>query len=192
MRHKNLASISIYLLQLFVLVLSLTALFTASALASEAEPVPPTLPIRLVIPKIDLDSVVIPVGVKEVVIDGKSYKMWETADNEVGWHNLSAPLGQVGNTVLAGHSDVKAMVFRNLQQLEVGDELLAFSAADKTAHRYVVAQKLLVQEKGASVETRIQNAQWVAPTSDERLTLVTCAGPDAAHRLIVIAYPVGK
>jgi sortase (surface protein transpeptidase) len=55
-----------------------------------------------------------------------------------------------------------------------------------------VIQKLLVQEKGVSVETRVQNAQWVAPTSDERLTLVTCAGPDATHRLIVIARPVGE
>ncbi|HRV94858.1 MAG TPA: hypothetical protein P5526_22050 [Anaerolineae bacterium] len=50
--------------------------------------------------------------------------------------------------------------------------------------------KLLLQEKGASIETRIENARWIAPTEDERLTLVTCAQPGATHRLIVVAYPV--
>ena len=56
-------------------------------------------------------------------------------------------------------------------------------------HQYVVVEKLLVQEKGVPLETRIKNAQLIAPTEDERLTLVTCARPGATHRLIVIAQP---
>jgi LPXTG-site transpeptidase (sortase) family protein len=189
---KSFSSISIYIFRLTVLVLSLAAVFAASAQANESETTASTSPIRLVIPKIELDSSVIPVGLKEIVIDGKTYKMWETADNEVGWHNLSAPLGQIGNTVLAGHSDIKAKVFRNLQHVEIGDEIIVFTRDNGPAYRYEVTQKLLVQEKDVPIETRIKNAQWVAPTSDERLTLVTCAGPGASHRLIVIARPIGE
>jgi sortase A len=40
---------------------------------------------------------------------------------------------------------------------------------------------------------RMQNARWIMPTPDERLTLVTCA-PDAqsTHRLIIVALPVAS
>jgi LPXTG-site transpeptidase (sortase) family protein len=171
--------------------LSLIFIFNSVTLASEPSTVPATLPVRLIIPKIELDSTIIPVGVKQVIVDGKSYPIWETADNEVGWHNLSAPLGQVGNTVLAGHSDVQTKVFQNLNGVDIGDEITVFAGDhNQQSYRYRVSQKLLVQEKGVPVETRLKNAQLIAPTSDERLTLVTCAKPGATHRLIVIALPI--
>lgn len=149
-------------------------------------------PTHLFIPSIGLDSAVIPVGWTPVVINGQMYGQWDTADNQVGWHNLSATLGQVGNTVLAGHSDINSMVFQNLEQVIIGDEITVVSGADQQAYRYRVTQKVLVQEVGVSLETRIQNAQWIAPTNDERLTLVTCSRPGATHRLIVVAYPVAE
>ena len=156
---------------------------------STAEPAPRIdgPPTRLLIPTIELDEPIAPVGIRLFEIDGQQYGIWNVRDNEVGWHNLSANLGQLGNTVLSGHSDVKARVFQNLWQIEVGDEIVAFSG-DQPRH-YVVIEKLLVQEKGVSLETRIKNAQLIAPTDDERLTLVTCAKPGATHRLIVIAQP---
>jgi len=156
---------------------------------SAAEPAsvingPPT---RLVIPAIELDTVVAPVGIRLFEVDGQQYGIWNVRDNEVGWHNLSADLGHIGNTVLSGHSDIKAKVFQNLPQIEVGDEIVAYDGDQP--HQYVVIEKLLVQERGVPMETRIKNAQWIAPTNDERLTLVTCVNPGATHRLIVIAQP---
>jgi sortase A len=106
----------------------------------------------------------------------------------VGWHNLSAKLGQAGNTVLNGHSDLNAAVFRNLDYVILGDEIIVLSGDQ--AYHYVVTHKFLVQEKDVSLEQRIQNAAWIAPTPDERLTLVTCANPGASHRLILIAQPL--
>jgi len=147
-------------------------------------------PTRLTIPSIELDSAIIPVGWTPVVINGQTYGQWDTADNEVGWHNLSAALGEVGNTVLAGHSDINSRVFENLEQVVVGDEITVVSGAGQQAYRYRVMHKVLVQEAGVSLETRIQNAQWIAPTNDERLTLVTCSRPGATHRLIVVAQPI--
>jgi LPXTG-site transpeptidase (sortase) family protein len=145
-------------------------------------------PTRLVIPSIEMDRAITPVGIRLLEINGQTYGIWNVLDTEVGWHNLSASLGQAGNTVLSGHSDAEARVFEDLHQVGLGDEIIAFSG--EQPYRYIVTQKFLVQEKGVSLETRIKNAQLIAPTQDKRLTLVTCARPGATHRLIVIARPM--
>ncbi|HXV97594.1 MAG TPA: sortase [Anaerolineae bacterium] len=154
---------------------------------AQAEVATPTIPTRLLIPDIALDSAVVPVGWKRVEVDGKIYGQWKVEDNLVGWHNLSARLGQIGNSVLNGHSNVYARVFRNLGQVEIGDMIIVFS--NNQTYYYTIAQKVLVQEKGVSTEKRLENAKFIQPTEDERLTLITCARPGATHRLIVIAYP---
>ena len=170
------------------LLLAWISMFVFAAFsAAEPAPVFSGPPTRLVIPTIELDTPITPVGIRLFEIDGQQYGTWIVRDNEVGWHNLSANLGQVGNTVLSGHSNIKAKVFQNLPQIEVGDEIVAF--AGDQPHQYVVIEKILVQEQGVPLETRIKNAQLIAPTNDERLTLVTCVNPGATHRLIVIAQP---
>jgi sortase (surface protein transpeptidase) len=147
-------------------------------------------PTRLMIPAIALDSPITPVGIDTLEINGQTYGIWQVRDDEVGWHNLSANLGQAGNTVLSGHSDIKAKIFGDLHRLNIDDEIIAFSG--DRPRRYLVAEKFLVQEKGVPLETRIKNAQLIAPTQDERLTLVTCARPGATHRLIIIARPTAS
>jgi len=169
------------------IVLVLTLIHTISDLALANEPAAVTRPTRLVIPAIDLDSAVIPVGQKPVVVNGKNYTQWLVDNNLVGWHNLSAPLDQGGNTVLNGHSDVYGRIFQSLDDVELGDEIIGFYGG--VEYRYLVTHKFLVQEKGASLEQRIENAKLILPTGDERLTLITCAKPGATHRLIVIAQP---
>jgi sortase A len=160
----------------------------AGDMQSESGDVPAGTPTRLMIPAIALDTQIAPVDKSAVVVNGVSYGQWNTVDNLVGWHDLSAKLGQTGNTVLNGHSDLNAAVFRNLGYVAVGDEITVFSGSQD--YRYVVTQKFLVKERDVSLEERIKNAAWIAPTPDERLTLVTCANPGASHRLIVIAQPV--
>ncbi len=152
--------------------------------------VPVGTPTRLLIPAIVLDSKITPVGWESLLIDGATYRQWSTTDNLVGWHNLSAKLGQPGNTVLNGHSNVNGAVFRNLKYVEIGDEITIFSGEQD--YHYVVTQKLSVKEKDVSLEARIENAQLITPTQDERLTLITCANPGATHRLIVIARPLSS
>ena len=149
--------------------------------------VPAGTPTRLVIPAIALNSPIVPVGQTPLVIDGDIYWQWNTAEDSVGWHNQSAKLGQSGNTVLNGHSDINASVFRNLEHVAIGDEIAVFSGDQ--VHQYAVSHKFLVKEKDVSLEERIQNAAWAALSLDERLTLITCANPGATHRLILIAQP---
>ncbi len=146
-----------------------------------------SVPTRLVIPSIDLDRKVFPVSWTPIVVNGVTVGKWDTLDNDVAWHNESAKLGQVGNTVLNGHSDIYDRVFQNLEKVEIGDEIIVFS--DGQPYHYLVTEKVLVREKGVPFEQRVANAQLIAPTDDERLTLVTCTGSGATHRLIIIARP---
>lgn len=160
---------------------------TKSVMAAESMVVT-NIPNRLVIPSIDLDSTVMPIGLTTIEVDGQTYGQWLVDDNLVSWHNQSAPLGQSGNTVLNGHSDIGGMIFQNLHLVVPGDTITIF--ANEQEFQYVITETKLVQEKGVSLEQRIQNAQLIMPTIDERLTLITCANPDATHRLIVTAQPI--
>lgn len=152
-------------------------------------PLPENLPTHLVINSVGIDSEVVPVGWSIIQKDGFEYSIWQVADYAVGWHKTSAPLGQPGNTVMAGHHNVNGEVFRDLVNVEVGDRVTLYSGNQK--YDYIVDLKTIVKEKGEPVEARKRNAQWIAPTNDERLTLVTCwPYTNNTHRVIVIARPV--
>ena len=72
--------------------------------------------------------------------------------------------------------------------LEPGDEI-TLSAAGQT-HRYRVGEVLILPEHGLPLERRLQNARYLQPTPDERLTLVTCWPYDNnTHRVVVVARP---
>lgn len=158
---------------------------------SRAKAFPPpahALPERIVLPSIKVDSPVKEVGWKVVEDNGQLYSEWEVADYAVGFHHHSALPGAIGNTVMAGHNNINGEVFRHLIDLKIGDEIFVF--ADQKIYRYTVAQKLLVKERGVSMQQRLQNAAWMAPTDDVRLTLISCwPYTSNTHRVIVVAKP---
>jgi len=156
----------------------------------ETVPASPGLaPTRLVIESVGIDSDIIPVGWEVVEQSGQQYSIWQVADFAVGWHKTSASLGQPGNTVMAGHHNVQGEVFRDLVNVEVGDKVVVY--ADGQAVDYVVDLKTIVKEKGEPLEVRQRNAQWIAPTDDERLTFITCwPYTNNTHRVIVVARPL--
>lgn len=146
-------------------------------------------PTRLLIPSVGIDSEVVSVGWTVVQKDGLEYSVWQVADYAIGWHETSAQLGQPGNTVMAGHHNVNGEVFRDLVNVEVGDTVVAYANGQK--FEYMVELKTIVKEKGEPVDVRRRNAQWIAPTDDERLTFVTCwPYTNNTHRVIVVAKPV--
>jgi LPXTG-site transpeptidase (sortase) family protein len=143
-------------------------------------------PSRIVAPSIGLDSPIVPVNVLKDTKTG--VLSWQTTDFAVGYHAGSAYPGQRGNTVLSGHHNIAGKVFEHLYELKEGDQLLLYD--DQVAYRYVVTDSFIVPERGASDEQRQQNARWIMPTSDERVTLVTCwPATDNSHRVIVVAHP---
>jgi sortase A len=116
-------------------------------------------------------------------------EVWEVADYAAGWHESSALPGQAGNIVLSGHHNIKGQVFRDVERLKPGDEVVLYAGGQ--AFRYVVELKMIVKEQGEPLEVRQKHAQWIGPFPDERLTLVTCwPYTSNTHRVIVVAWPV--
>ena len=150
----------------------------------------PGVPQRIVIPQITLDAPVERIGVEPVVSGGNTYYQWLVPEGfRAGWHDNSALLGQPGNTVLNGHHNIYGEVFRDLVELNEGDTIILYDA--ERAYTYQVTHKEIFLERGQSIQVRLQNAQWIAPTPDERITLVTCwPYTDNSHRLVVVAEPV--
>jgi sortase A len=143
-------------------------------------------PDRLVIPAIDLDSPVLPIGWTVVEQGGQSSRVWAVADEVVGWHKTSGYPGETGNVVLNGHHNIKGQVFRYLVDVEVGDRVLVYSGDQ--VYYYAVTEKHILKEKGEPIEVRRKNALWMNPTEDERVTMITCwPYTNNTHRLVVVA-----
>jgi sortase A len=125
----------------------------------------PRSPTRLVIPAIDID---VP------VVEGVD---WEQLKKGAGHLIGSANPGERGNCFIAGHNDIYGEIFRYLEELKVGDEILVY--AGKQAHRYTVRATRIVEPDDVSV---------MATTSTPVLTLLTCYPYMIdSHRLVVIA-----
>ena len=115
---------------------------------------------------------------------------WVIPGDAAGWHKNSALAGQPGNTVISGHHNVEGKVFRNVVDIEMGDKIILY-AGDR-AYPYAVTEKYILKEAGMPLRVRQKNAQWIAPTDDTRLTLVTCwpyEWPGNTHRVIIVAKP---
>lgn len=160
--------------------------FLAATRVPEPATSPPT---RIVATAIGLDSPIVPVGWSVDESDQGMRVVWEVASYAAGWHRNSVYPGTGGNVVLSGHNNVAGEVFRYLIALEAGDEIDLY--VGEKVYPYAVADKMLLEEEGMPLEVRRQNAQWIAPTDHERLTLVTCWPYSTfTHRLIVIALPM--
>lgn len=145
-------------------------------------------PDRIVILSIGLDAPVAPIGWRIEEQNGQKASVWESPDNAAGWHNTSAYPGNSGNVVLNGHNNIRGEVFRYLIDLEPEDHIMLY--VGDTVYHYSVSEKYILKERGEPPEVRYQNAQWIAPTEDERLTLVTCwPYTSNTHRLIIVAKP---
>ena len=157
--------------------------------APTATPIPRP-PARIVAPAIELDAPVVAMGWKMVEYQGRQVAEWDVPKDAAGWHVNSALAGQPGNTVLSGHHNIDGKVFRYVVDLDIGDEIILY--AGDQAFAYIVTEKYILKETSMPWAVRQKNAQWIAPTTDERLTLVTCwpyEWPGNTHRVIVVAKP---
>jgi LPXTG-site transpeptidase (sortase) family protein len=157
-------------------------------------PIPPAEdpPTRIVAPAIELDATVVPMGWELVDHDGSMVSEWVVPSNAAGWHMNSALPGHPGNTVLSGHHNIEGKVFRYVVDLNPGDKVTLY--VGDTPYSYTVSEKYILKEAGMPLKVRQKNAQWIMPTEDERLTLVTCwpyEWPGNSHRVIVVARPTG-
>lgn len=120
---------------------------------------PPSIPTpypeqarRIQIPAIDVDSPVV-----QGMYDWEQLK--KGAAQKIG----SAVPGQTGNTALAGHNDIYGEVFRDLDKLSPGDEIIISTQAE--SYTYIVRETRIVEP----TETWVLN-----PTDFAMTTLISC------------------
>jgi LPXTG-site transpeptidase (sortase) family protein len=161
---------------------------TATAAVRPPADSPPT---RLVISAIDLDVSVNPVQIVQIGEGSRARTVWGASPDAGGFHYTSAYPGNPGNTVINGHRDIHAAVFRNLDQVEVGDPIRLY--VGERLYPYVATEILVVPETFASAKQRAENLRLIGYMPEERLTLITCTPVGlATHRLLVIAKPAGS
>ena len=107
--------------------------------------------IRIQIPAINVDA---------PVVQGDG---WEQLKKGVGQHIGTADPGQVGNVVLSGHDDIFGEIFRDLDKLKPGDEVIVFT--NQKQYTYVVDGTQLVEPTAVDV---------MAPTGSPDVTLISC------------------
>ena len=154
----------------------------------------PTMPVALAIPAVDLQAQVTPMGWEPALIADQVSTRWVVPEQTLGWAVNSAGAGEPGNVIIVGHQAVGAAIFRPLALGEViaGQEILV-QAANGVLHRYQVTEvSEPIPAIGASAEELAQAAEYLAPTTDARLTLVSGWPADATtHRMFVVAEYAG-
>lgn len=117
-------------------------------------PIPPASPeqaIRVQIPAINVDA---------PIVQGDG---WEQLKKGVGQHLGSPNPGQSGNLVLSAHNDVYGEIFRYLDQLQPGDEIIIFT--QQRQYVYLISNTQVVEPTQVEV---------MAPTSNSTTTLISC------------------
>ncbi len=140
-------------------------------------------PVRLVIPKIEVDAAIEVTTVQNGVMTNPA-DPWKA-----GWYQSFSRPGEWTNTVIAGHRDwwgYGPVVFWDLGWLQPGDKLY-LTAADGDGATYVVGAVEVVP-KTVDPQTIINDVGY------EALTLITCGGSwtgtEYTDRIIVRAYRI--
>jgi sortase A len=126
--------------------------------------------IRVSIPKIDLDA---------IVVEGTSHKQLLVGPGRI---TTTALPGETGNAVITAHRDT---FFRHIYELNKGDEIVVRRAGE--VFRFEVTGKKIVDPSDVSV---------LRATKEPRLTLITCyptyyIGP-APERLVVFSKLIDR
>jgi sortase A len=102
---------------------------------------------------------------------------WEQLKKGVGQHIPSANPGENGNVVLSGHNDVYGEIFRHLDRLQPGDQVILYT--QQRAYTYIVERTLIVEPTAVEV---------MASTGAPTLTLISCYPYLVdTHRIVVFA-----
>jgi sortase A len=134
------------------------------SLASLPMPTPgPEQAIRIQVPAIHIDA---------PVVQGDG---WEQLKKGVAQHVGTADPGKTGNMVLSAHNDIFGEIFRYLDQLKVGDQVILFT--NQRTYTYLVVDSKIVEPTDVEV---------MAPTAQSTVTLVSCYPYMVDNQRIVI------
>ena len=108
---------------------------------------------------------IIRIGISAINVDAPVVQGddWEALKTGVGLNAGSGIPGRAGNVILSGHNDIFGQVFRELDRLVPGDEIVLLT--EKNAFTYVVTGTQIVQPSQVEV---------MRQTEDSTLTLISC------------------
>jgi LPXTG-site transpeptidase (sortase) family protein len=146
-------------------------------------------PVRLRIPTVGVDAIVLPVGV-----DRNGVMVVPRDVRQVGWYRFGpAPGDPAGAAVITGHVDTGeagAGALFPLRSARVGDAVRVTLVGDRTVTYRVVGKQTIVKQ-------RLPVEQLFARDGAPRLVLITCGGPflpelsSYRDNLVVVAVPDG-
>jgi LPXTG-site transpeptidase (sortase) family protein len=126
-----------------------------------------SLPINLKIPSINVDSNIDPMGItKEGAMDSPA------GHSNTGWYKLGPIPGEVGSSVIDGHSGFKggvAAVFDNLYKIKIGDKVNVLN--DKGVTIVFIVRKISKYDPNADA-TKV----FTSTDGKAHLNLITCTG----------------
>jgi sortase (surface protein transpeptidase) len=146
---------------------------TRAAVADGSTPVPP--PVHLDIPRIGVDTALIPLGLQA---DGTVMVPPTEPGAPAGWYRHLASPGEPGPAVILGHVDshLGPAVFSRLSDLRAGDGI-SVRRADGSSVAFVV------EAVRTHPKSDFPTAAVYGPTDDPVLRLITCGGAfDRARR----------
>lgn len=150
---------------------------------------PPTSPaIRLSIPAINLNISINEIFPTEISKNGGIKYIWEPPVFSVGHFDSSGNPGGGDNIVLFGHNNTQGEVFRYLDRLVIGDELILFTE-EKEFH-YRVQKTYTIPYLGSEEQGDAMLQSYSAPQSTEVVTMISCwPYTTNSHRIVIIAAP---
>ena len=146
---------------------------TTTVAVQETEPITPPSDTYAAEPVIDMGSISIPkLGVEMTMYEGIRLS---TLDYGPGhWPGTALP-GETGNVVVGGHRTSKHRVFRNVDQLVPGDEIIFDDESGQ--HTYLVNKVQIVEP----------TAMWIVdPTDTPTVTLFACHPPGSTSQRIIV------
>ena len=147
------------------------------------------LPLQIRIPVIGIEAEVVPVGWHTEMSSSGKRVLWHSPGNAAGFLVSSSIPGSGSNAVFYGHHNVNGSVFRGLDRLQSGDEVIVTNNV-KTL-KYVVQQVDIFEENNISSSQKLVNLEYFAPTRSDQLTILTCwPFTGNSHRVAVIANPI--
>jgi sortase (surface protein transpeptidase) len=169
----------------------------ALAAVEPLAPLPPTqalAPVQLSIPALGLNLPVTPMGWEVVEVEGERTTQWILPADGVGWHVNSGGAGGAGRVILSGHQVVGTAPLAPLAQgeVEIGQEIWLTDSDGVVFVYEVVEVSDPIVQAGATAEEEAAAADYVAPTDQAVLTLIT-GWPDftTTHRVFAVAELVG-
>ena len=152
-------------------------------------PLPPLPAIRLSIPAIDLNTSIQEISpIEKTTWNRETIFEWETTAFSVGHYSTSGNPGGGTNIVLTGHNNISGEVFRDLDKLHPGDEVILFT--EDSEFYYEVQKVYTIPYLGVETEGEATIQSLTAPQTSEMVTMVSCwPYATSSHRIIVIAVP---